>query len=82
MEASGGGKWAWSWMLPQPETICQLPYSVEREEPERVFSAANLRGDSDMEISALMCLVRAGRNWGKENTKKIIVSLIKKKNPS
>lgn len=41
-EAVGGGKWAWSWMLPQPETICQLPYSVEREEPERTQSAADL----------------------------------------
>lgn len=50
MEASGGGKWAWSWMLPQPDTICQLPYSVEREEPERVCSAANLRGDGDVGV--------------------------------
>lgn len=41
-EARGGGKRAWSWMLPQPETICQLPYSVEREDPDRVYSAANL----------------------------------------
>lgn len=40
-------------MLPQPDTICQLPYSVEREEPERVFSAANLQGHSDIDISIL-----------------------------
>lgn len=24
-EARGWWKWPWSWMLPQPETICQLP---------------------------------------------------------
>ncbi|MEQ2212541.1 hypothetical protein XENOCAPTIV_001151 [Xenoophorus captivus] len=29
-------------MLPQPETICQLPYSVDRDEPDLEYSAANL----------------------------------------
>lgn len=42
VQAAGGGKWAWSWMLPQPDTICQLPYSVEREELDRLCSAVNL----------------------------------------
>lgn len=30
-------------MLPQPETICQLPYSVEIEEPERAYSTMDLK---------------------------------------
>lgn len=35
--------WVWSRMLPLPETICQLPYSVESDEPDRACSAANLK---------------------------------------
>lgn len=37
------GRGAASWMLPQPETICQLPYSVEIEDPERAYSTMDLR---------------------------------------